>query len=325
MLTLPDSWTWDFWIADTGQEYHLFFLRASRALHDPDRRHRRASVGHAVSADLTNWTLLADALVAGDPPAFDDLATWTGSVIEGPDATWHMFYTGCSRAEDGLVQRIGVATSTDLITWHKRPQSPILTADPCWYEQLGDSEWSDEAWRDPWVFTDPDGDGWQMIITARARTGPTDDRGVVGHARSTDLLHWQAQEPLSQPGRGFGQLEVPQLATIEGRTVLIFSCQRREMSASRSRHAGGGIWYVPCDSELGDIDVGKAQRLTDESLYAGRIIRDRSGRSVLLAFHNIGPDGKFIGELNDPMPVGWDETGCLYTAPDVTSFTEGAR
>ena len=78
MLELPDSWTWDFWLADTGAEYHLFFLRASRALLDPDRRHYRASVGHAVSTDLVNWDLLPDALVPSDSPAWDDLATWTG-------------------------------------------------------------------------------------------------------------------------------------------------------------------------------------------------------------------------------------------------------
>src|SRR5439155_2266683 len=81
MLELPDSWTWDFWLADTGAEYHLFFLRASRALLDPDRRHYRASVGHAVSTDLVNWDLLPDALVPSDSPAWDDLATWTGSVV----------------------------------------------------------------------------------------------------------------------------------------------------------------------------------------------------------------------------------------------------
>jgi len=42
MLRLPDSWVWDFWFADTGEAYHVFFLRASRALKDPHRRHRRA-------------------------------------------------------------------------------------------------------------------------------------------------------------------------------------------------------------------------------------------------------------------------------------------
>ena len=65
-LSLADSWVWDFWFADDGERYHLFFLRASRALLDPDRRHRRASLGHAVSTDLRHWTLRADALVADD-------------------------------------------------------------------------------------------------------------------------------------------------------------------------------------------------------------------------------------------------------------------
>ena len=31
-MSLHDAWTWDFWLADTGHEYHAFFLRASRAL-----------------------------------------------------------------------------------------------------------------------------------------------------------------------------------------------------------------------------------------------------------------------------------------------------
>jgi len=77
---LPDSWVWDFWVVDDGEQYHLFFLYASRALGDPELRHHRASIGHAVSADLRSWHRVADALVPSDPPAFDDLATWTGSV-----------------------------------------------------------------------------------------------------------------------------------------------------------------------------------------------------------------------------------------------------
>ena len=39
---------------------------------------------------------------------------------------------------------------------------------------------------------DPDGDGWHMLITARAAHGPVDDRGVVGHAWSADLRTWNS-------------------------------------------------------------------------------------------------------------------------------------
>ena len=49
-LSLPDHWLWDHWIADDGERYHLFFLRASRALHNPQRRHWRASLGPHLGA-----------------------------------------------------------------------------------------------------------------------------------------------------------------------------------------------------------------------------------------------------------------------------------
>ena len=47
-----------------------------------------------------------------------------------------MFYTGTSSAEGGLVQRIGLATSSDLITWTKHPDNPVMVADSRWYEGL---------------------------------------------------------------------------------------------------------------------------------------------------------------------------------------------
>ena len=291
MLTLPDSWTWDFWFADTGDAYHMFFLRASRALQDPGRRHRRAGIGHAVSTDLRSWTLLPDALVHADPPAFDDMATWTGSVIQGDDGIWRMFYTGISHADHGAVQRIGLATSADLTTWRAQPDGPVLEADPRWYEQLEDGTWVDEAWRDPWVYKDPDGDGWHMLITARANHGAVDDRGVIGHAFSRDLTRWEVLPPLSQPGAGFGQLEVLQCEVIDGRPVILFSCLGTELSAARKATGStGGIWTMTADRPTGPFDPGTARQLTDDSLYVGRLVQDRDGRWVMLAFYNMGHD-----------------------------------
>lgn len=309
-IVLSDSWTWDMWFADDGDRYHAFYLKASRALGDPDRRHFFVTVGHAVSDDLHTWHEVRDALIASDQQAFDDFTTWTGSIVKDPAGVWRMFYTGTSRAENAIVQRVGVATSTDLYTWTKTGSEALCEADPRWYEKFDGESWPDEAWRDPWVFAD--GDEWHMLVTARAKDGDPDDRGVIGHATSPDLETWTVQPPLSQPGAGFGHLEVPQVAQIDGREVLLFSSLHGELTRAR-REAGerGGVWSVPVDRTTGPYDVSKATRLTDESLYAGRLLQDRDGAWWLFAFDHVDTDGAFIGSLSDPLPVGWDAHGRL--------------
>jgi len=302
VLTLGAKWVWDFWLVDTDTEYHVFFLQSPREV-EADRRHWNTSVGHAVSTDLTTWQVLPDALTPSAEPAFDDLAVWTGSVVRGDDSTWHMFYTGLSRADHGEVQRIGVATSPDLLSWTKRGPRAVLSSDDRWYEQYAVSG-RPEAWRDPWVFRDPDGPGWHMLITAAAPDIEAGQQGVIGHARSTDLRSWQVQPPLSAPGSGFGQLEVPQLAVVDSGPVLLFSCLGSELPVARREAGGaGGVWALRPDSLLGPYDVAKATRLTDESLYVGKLVQRREGQWVLLAFLNEDADGAFVGSISDPMPV----------------------
>ncbi|HTN57144.1 MAG TPA: glycosyl hydrolase family 32, partial [Protaetiibacter sp.] len=198
MLELPDHWVWDSWYVTHEGVHHAFFLRASRALQDPEQRHERASIGHAISTDYANWTLLPDALVASDGPAWDDLATWTGSTVRGQDGRWYLFYTGISREHRTGIQNIGVAVSDDLVNWVRHGTAPIVQPDSRWYETGPSEAWPERAWRDPWVFPDPAG-GWHMLLTARAAAGVPRDRGVVGHAWSPDLLRWECRPPLSAP------------------------------------------------------------------------------------------------------------------------------
>ena len=307
MLRLPGVWIWDFWLADDGDRYHLFFLFASRDLGDERRRHHRAAIGHAVSEDLRSWVRVGDVVAASEPPAFDDLATWTGSVVRDRDGRWWLFYTGVTLVDDKIRQTIGAASSTDLMVWDKEPTSPLVAADGRWYEQLGE-DWHEEAWCDPWVLADPDGDGWHLLITARANHGPADDRGVVGHARSSDLRRWQVGPPLSRPGSGFGHIECPQLASVDGRHVLVFSCLDPEFSAARrGTGATGGILYVAADSPTGPFDIAAARPLTSDAFYCGRLVHDRAGQPMLLAFLYFDEARQFLGELSDPMPVGWED------------------
>jgi sucrose-6-phosphate hydrolase SacC (GH32 family) len=315
MLRLARSWIWDFWLADDGDRYHLFFLFASRDLEDERLRHRRAAIGHATSEDLRSWVRVGDVVAASQPPAFDDLATWTGSVVRAPDGRWWLFYTGVTLVDGRIRQTIGAASSPDLAAWRKEPGFPLLNADGRWYERLGGDDRHEEAWRDPFILPDPGGDGWHMLITARANRGPADDRGVVGHAVSGDLWRWEVRPPLSRPGAGFGHIECPQLAAVEGRPVLVFSCLDPQFSAARrATGATGGILYVPTDSPTGPFDVAAARPLTGDAFYCGRLTHDRSGRPVLLAFRYFDEARRFLGELSDPMPVGWED-GELRVAP----------
>jgi beta-fructofuranosidase len=301
VLRLADHWLWDSWLAvGDGGEHHLFFLRASRALPDPRQRHDRASIGHASSADLRRWELQADALVHAEPGAWDDFAVWTGSVARAPDGTWRLFYTGRGRSDEGRVQRIGVAASDDLTTWTRMGDGPILEADPRLYEKLDAAAWPEEAWRDPYVLADPRGDGWHMLITARARQGDPEGRGVIGHARSADLLHWDIQPPLTRPS-GFGHLEVPRVASIEGQAVLMFSCGTEHLDG-RWRGRGGGVWVAPGETLIGPWDLDEATPLDHPSLYAANFVRDGANGWAVLGFHDI-VDGAFVGELTDPLAI----------------------
>lgn len=312
-FALTDRWVWDSWVA-RADDYHLYFLQAPKSLGDPEHRHRNATIGHAVSRDLVTWTEVGGALASGAQDAIDATATWTGSVIRHPDGSWRMFYTGArflAEGESANVQTIACARSDDLVDWQKLP-AVAISADPRWYEVLANGTWREEAWRDPWVFPDPDGDGWRMLITARANHGAQLDRGVVGHAWSRDLEHWTVLPPLSAAGEGFAHLEVPQVVCIDGRWVLIFSCDSVHLAGHRAGQVdGGGIWSVAIREPRSPFRLESAVRLTGDEYYAGRVVQAPDGNWSLLAFSNRSGTGDFAGHLTDPMPLSWSDAGTL--------------
>lgn len=307
-LRLPTHWAWDSWPIDDGDQHHLFYLQAPRSLGDPDRRHHNASIGHAVSTDYENWSVLPDALTPAESPAWDDLATWTGSVVRAPDHTWHLFYSAISRRDGGRVQRIGRAHSTDLITWHRPTSDPLLEADPRWYETTTTS-WREVAWRDPWVIQDPSSADWHMLITARVPHGPAHSRGVIAHAQSTDLITWSVHPPLTTPA-GFGHLEVPHAVTLNNRPVLLFCCTEQDISPTRQATTlKSGMWSAPAATLTGPYDMEAATPIEDPSIYAAHLVNVPNKGPALLGFshHN------FNGVINSPLPVRMRPNGTLST------------
>lgn len=305
MLRLADHWVWDSWIADDGDRYHLYFLKAPRAIGDPARRHEAAVIGHASSVDLTDWTVHADALHPSES-GWDDLALWTGSIARGDDGLWRMYYTAISTSGHGVLdQRVGMAESDDLTSWRRVGDAPIVNPDPRWYKTLDGRAGPSETWRDPLVFRDPTGDGWHMLLTARAVGAGRNDDGVLAHARSADMRTWELQPPVCEPGAGFGQLEVPQVRVIDRAPMLVFTCHPHEQT--EQRHAAFGphcTWTVAGESELGPWDIRNAEPFREEpALFAAPLVQDRTGGWAFVGFRNREPEGIWSFEIIDPIPV----------------------
>lgn len=303
-LRLDDEYVWDSWVADDGERYHLFFLKAQRTEHGPGARHTQATIGHASSLDLVEWRVEDDAL-RPTTGSWDDLAHWTGSVVRDDDGLWWMFYTAINTGGHGVKdQRVGTATSPDLLIWTKIGTAPSVEADGRWYKTLDEDPTASETWRDPMVFRDPAGDGWRMYITARVIDAPKNADGVLAEAVSADLRTWTVLPPASTAA-GFGQIEVPQVQCIDGQWVLVFTCHPQEQSEAQIAEFGEySTWSVLGDGPLGPWDFSTAKPFVEEyALFAAPLVQRRDGSWALIGFRNLEPEGVDAFDIIDPIPV----------------------
>ncbi len=319
VIALADKWIWDSWYARDGDLWHGYFLQADKSLGDPDLRHWHVTQGHATSQDLRTWRHLGTCFAPSAGPAWDDYTTWTGSVLQGPGGPWHLFYTGSCRAEDGLKQRIGHATSDDAHAWRRVGDGLALELSGPAYEEYAPGRWHDQAMRDPWVMRDPAGDGWIMFFTGRA-TGidEANAAGAIGFATSPDLFAWTLRDPVYVGS--FGQLEVPQVFRIGNRWYCLFCTAREHWSKAYAAGYPGdpvtGTHYLTADDPRGPWTVAPGPFLDGEDpcrRYAARLL-DTGAGLVLLGFLHTPDGGPFVGEITDPSPVTVDADGWLHVA-----------
>ena len=316
MLALDDHWVWDSWYLHDGSRWHCWYLKAPKSLGDPDLRHWNVSQGHAISDDLINWRDHSTALAPSEN-GWDDYTTWTGSTLAGEDGKWHYFYTGTTRAEDGMIQRIGHAVGDDLENWErvgtglcldlKGPNSEL-------YEVDYKGRWHDRAMRDPWVMKDPEGNGWLMFFTARVPDrSDVNDAGCIGFATSPDLMEWTLQAPAFVGG--WGQLEVPQVFEVDGTWYCLFCMSpdhQAQWNIDKNGPIGWGNHYLMADSAHGPWRLPDGDGLdTKLERYAARIV-DHDGLKIL-GFKDGGKDN-FGGYIMDPQTVYRRADGTLSLA-----------
>jgi beta-fructofuranosidase len=318
-LIIEDHWVWDSWYSSEPIDglWHGYFLMAPKNDVDPELRHSQARVGHATSPDLFNWKIHGPVISPGEVGAWNDNAIWTGCLVRAVDGTYSNFYTSTNRSRESAgIQRIGRVVGLDPFSFQQTDL--VLEADSKYYERLNPTAieasklangWKEEAWRDPWVFLDERDGNWHMLVTARGKTGPSKNRGVIGHAISKNLNDWEVQPPLVESSQ-FGHMEVFQLVETPTGWVLVFSTGAGDIDPECGLAPITGTYSAPADSPTGPFHLEKAELIDDGTHYAGRVVLDTDGEFKLLGFQNGGEAG-FTGIIGDPLPLRVSKRGTL--------------
>jgi hypothetical protein len=191
-------------LKDDNGAYHIFYIR-----HDTSEpAANEIALGHATSPNLYDWSNAHPVVVPIESPVtWDDSHVWAPTIVRDAGGTYYMFFTGVHDITGAQLQRIGVATSTDLYNWTNRTLVMDCESAVPW------SRCAD--FRDPFVMPDPTNAGhWLMYYTTRPKmpselpqfpfpyldpnfVPDTTSDFVIGMARSTtDLFHWEDVYPI---------------------------------------------------------------------------------------------------------------------------------
>jgi sucrose-6-phosphate hydrolase SacC (GH32 family) len=217
------------WIRDDFGLYHLFFHNEGKW--GPNE------IEHYTSVNLQKLDYVGLALRA-IPGNWDSGGLWAPYIIKSGD-TYFMFYTGVTGpgVDPSTVQRIGLATSTDLVNWTRYPANncPGTSGDGCIYECNEDwTTWGDapgsynQQCRDPFVVWDSGNQRWVLFAVAKS----TNRYGVVTVSYSTNLTEWTGAgfidatrrlETGAEAQTTGGQAENPHVVSYDGTHYLLFT------------------------------------------------------------------------------------------------------
>lgn len=264
--------------------YHLFHLIIPN--HD--------YIAHAISTDGISWKRVNNALFVGHPGSWDDDMLWTMHVIE-KNGRFEMYYTGLQRRDRGVISRIGLAESDNLIDWEKSPKK-MFPIEPkgIFYEthQTNPRTWL--SFRDPFYF-EHQGDEYLLMAT-RTLTGPTSRRGCVGMVKITNQKT-ELMPPLLYPMM-YDDIECPCVFELNGRFYLLGSI--REDIKVR-------YWFAP--TFMGEYHSFHADVLLPQGNYAARTVADGTHLLVYTFFYVGKIDALRV--LPPPKELATDKEGRL--------------
>jgi len=182
-------------VKDDLGAWHLFYIYFPRDGRRSSAGLLEYGIGHAVSQDLIHWQEIGICL-REDPGTWEGDAIYAPNVHRAPDGSYVMLYCG---SRDGA-QQMGAACSTDLVTWRKHPDNPVITPPASW------SGWESSGYhccRDAHILEVHPGH-FLCYYTADDIAGgliefdgePTIARCCIAAAESRDLLSWKDLGPV---------------------------------------------------------------------------------------------------------------------------------
>lgn len=235
--------------------YHLFHLIIPN--HD--------YIAHAVSADGISWKRVNNALFVGHPGEWDDDMLWTMHVCE-VGGKFEMYYTGLQRKDRGVVSKIGLAESDNLIDWTKNSRN-IFPIEPegIYYETHKTNPRTWLSFRDPFRFEYKD--DVYLLVATRTTSGPVSRRGCVGVVKITDNLI-EHLPPLLYP-MVYDDVECPCVFELNGRFYLLGSI-REDIK----------VRYWVASDFFGEYQSFDTDILLPQGNYAARTVQD--GKHMLV-------------------------------------------
>ncbi len=265
--------------------YHLFHLIIPN--HD--------YIAHAISNDGISWKRVNNALFVGDPGEWDDDMLWTMHVCE-VNSKFEMYYTGLQRKDRGVISKVGLAVSDDLLSWKKTKKDNYpIEPKGIFYEATNSNPRKWLSFRDPFRFEYKD--DVYLLVCARTVHGPVSRRGCVGVVKITDDVV-ERLPPLLYP-MVYDDIECPCVFKLNDRYYVIGSI--REDIKVR-------YWFAP--DFFGEYHSFHDDVLLPQGNYAARTVQDGDHLLVFNFFFTHGEIDS-LRVLPPPKELDTDEKGRL--------------
>jgi hypothetical protein len=300
MFPEPGYYAKDFAFIYAKSQFHLFYIRHRLGVPDDSTEN---DLGHAVWSPQRGWSQMAPVLGVR-PDKWDNLHVWAPSIIyDDSSATWFMYYTGVTKVpfEYTWYQRIGVATSQDLVHW-TRYDEPVFGGNHSEGVYSDSSQYAGCQFRDPFVMPDPASGGrdWLMFYAATPE-GPTSQLITHVARNHRGFTPWESVTPLwntdffldGPQAHYVGFTESPHVFSWGGRWYLFYSSNsthRINFEHAHSPIADSTAW----SSQIRLFNVMGQDTLTDH-WYASEYLK--VGHHLYFAYINDLVEGIEIREM----------------------------